>query len=263
MYKRALLISLSIFIVLTAIFIFFHVGIRDFVFELQKQGLPQETRLMPSPRFSTSSKVSVLPVVFAGINLAVPFSVQAPFGDWSLPYEDACEETSAILVDKFYKDQPITPEIANQEILKLVDWEKHRFGYYENTTAAETAVILKEYFGYKRVDVLYGITMDDIKSQILAGRPVIVPLDGRLVGNPYYTQPGPVYHMLVIKGITKNGDFITNDVGTRRGQNYVYNSQVLFNAIHDAPKGGVVWPQPDPEAYIKSGKKAMIVVYPN
>jgi hypothetical protein len=262
MKTKALIIFAAIFIVTFLFLIFFRTNIRDFAFELQKQGLPQETRITPTPKYSSSPKVSTSVAAFAGINLAVPFSPQAPFGDWSLPYEDACEETSAILVDAYYRNKALTADIVNQEILAVVAWEKIKFGYYENTSAAETAVILREYFGYKRVDVLYNITIDDIKNQILAGRPVIVPLDGRLLGNPYYTQPGPVYHMLVIKGITKDGNFITNDVGTRRGQNYVYNSQVLFDAIHDAPKGGPAWPA-DPEAYIKTGNKAMIVVYPN
>ena len=132
-----------------------------------------------------------------------------------------------------------------------------------HTTAAETARILKEYFGYKRVEVIRDITIDDIKSHLLAGRPVIVPLAGRMLNNPYYTQPGPVYHMLVIKGFTKDGRFITNDVGTKRGQNYAYDAEALFNAIHDAPTGGDGWNVADPEEYIKTGGKVMVVVYPN
>ena len=75
-----------------------------------------------------------------------------------------------------------------------------------------------------------------------AGRPVIVPLAGRLLGNPYYTQPGPVYHMLVVKGIAENGDIITNDVGTRHGRNLTYAPDVFLNAMHDVPSGGDEWP---------------------
>jgi hypothetical protein len=200
---------------------------------------------------------------FAGLNLAVPFSAQAPYGDWSLPYGETCEEASALLVDSFYQDAKLTPEIVKQELLKIVAWENKTFGYYEHTTAKETARILKEYFDYKRVDVNYDIFLADIKAQIMAGRPVIVPLAGRLIGNPYYRQPGPIYHMLVIKGLTKDGDFITNDVGTRRGYNYVYNANVLYDAIHDAPSGGGELTTAELEKDIPNGRKAIIVVYPN
>jgi hypothetical protein len=63
---------------------------------------------------------------------------------------------------------------------------------------------------------------------------VIVSVDGRKLGNPYYTQPGPSHHKVVIIGHDPdNGEFITNDPGTSRGKQYRYPEQILFNAIHD------------------------------
>ena len=263
--KKIVFISSITIISIALSAVFFRNNIRDFALEWEKKGLPQETRIIPtktpvkSPLISPSVSVEKT----RGINLAVPFMPQAPFGNWKLPYQEACEETSAILVDKFYKNEPITAEAAKNEILKLVEWQKQRFGYYFHTTAGETATILKQYFGYKRVDVLRDITIDEIKSHLLAGRPVIVPLAGRMLDNPYYTQPVPIYHMLVIKGFTKDGKFITNDVGTKRGQNYAYDEKALFNAIHDAPTGGDGWAVDNVEEYVKTGKKAIVIVYPN
>lgn len=254
--KKILIIAGALIIVGISAF-YFRGDIRDLILELEKSQLPAEVKYVStSPISATSTK-------FAGINLAVPFSAQAPYGDWSLPYLEACEETSALLVDRFYKNEALTPEIAKQEILKIVDWENKTFGYYEHTTAKETGQLLKEYFGYKQVDVNYDISLEDIKAQIIAGRPVIVPLAGRMINNPYYRQPGPIYHMLVIKGITKDGSFITNDVGTKRGENYVYDANALYNAIHDAPFGGGELTTPELEKYIPTGRKAIIVVYPN
>lgn len=261
---RKLFVFILIFFVPISFSVIFRSNIQDFVLEWEKRSLPKETRIvLPIGTPLKSAVTSNAQPQTGQVNLAVPFSPQAPFGDWSLPYQEACEEASVILIHKFYKNSTLTPEITKQEILKLVDWQKNRFGHYQHTTAAETAAILHEYYGYKRVDVLYDITIDIIKLHLLAGRPAIVPLAGQLVGNPYYRQPGPVYHMLVIKGITKNGDFITNDVGTKRGQNYVYDDEVLFNAIHDVPEGGNGWLVANPEEYIKSGLKAIVVVYPN
>ena len=249
------------FIIIFGVIVLFRGDVRDLALELEKKGLPQETRIIPAVTTQTSSPVPV--VKLESINLAVPFSPQAPLGDWALPFQEACEETNAILVDRFYKNQTITQEEARQEILSLVDWEKRKLGYYMHTTAAETATIMRQYFGYKRVDVLENVTVEDIKTHLFAGRPVIVPVAGRLLGNPYYTQPGPVYHVFVIKGVTKDGEFITNDVGTRRGQNYVYDDEVLYNAIHDAPTGGDGWTTTSIEEYVLTGKKTIVVVYPN
>ena len=70
--------------------------------------------------------------------------------------------------------------------------------------------------------------------------------------------------MLVVKGFTADGQIITNDVGTSRGQNFVYDEVVFFEAIHDVPTGGDDWPPGvDPAEYILSGGKSMIVVHPN
>lgn len=184
----------------------------------------------------------------AEINLAVPFTSQAPFANWDLPYKESCEEASVLMLDYFYRNLSLNPSLANQEILKLVDWQKIKFGAYEDTDAAQTAQILREYFGYKNVRVQYDISIDDIRKELAQGRPVIVPAAGQLLPNPFFRQPGPLYHMLVIKGY-KNGKFITNDPGTRRGADFIYSYEGLYNAIHDWNDGNVY-----------SGRKAMIVV---
>ena len=63
---------------------------------------------------------------------------------------------------------------------------------------------------------------------------MLVPTAGRELGNPYYKQPGPIYHFLVIRGYTSKY-LITNDVGTRRGEEYKYKFDILINAVHDLP----------------------------
>ncbi len=55
--------------------------------------------------------------------------------------------------------------------------------------------------------------------------------------------------MLVIKGYTKDSMIITNDPGTRKGHNYLYDVSTLYNAVHD-------WNAVD----IQSGAKVIIVV---
>ncbi len=276
--KRTLKLGIAFAAVFTAVLLFAERGrLQDLAVELRKPAVPAEQpRATPSPTPKPAPPDATLlptarptststPTPAAGaINLAVPFSSQAPRGDWSLPWQEACEEASSILVDLFWRGQDASVEQMERDIYAAVDWQTRTFGYYEHTTAAETARMLREHFGYRRVEVVDDAGIADIAAAVRAGRPVIVPLAGRLLGNPYYTQPGPVYHMLVVKGIAENGDIITNDVGTRHGRNLTYSPGVFLNAMHDVPEGGSAWPPGvDPAQYILTGARRIIVVYPN
>jgi len=187
----------------------------------------------------------------AEINLKVPFTPQAPHANWELPYGEACEEASALMVHYFFEKKTFTKESADKEIKKLVDFQNKKYGFYKDSTADETARFIKDHWKYKKVRVIPA-SIDAIKQELAAGRPVIIPAAGRLLGNPNFRRPGPLYHMLVVKGYTKDGKFITNDPGTRNGANYVYDQKVLMNAIHDWNGGDV-----------NKGKKVIIVVEKN
>ena len=183
--------------------------------------------------------------------LAVPFTTQAPHANWEYPYQEACEEASALTVHYFYEGKTFTPDIADREILALVAFEEDELGFYEDTTAAETARIIKEYWGYTRVDVLENPTADQIKAHVAAGRPVIIPASGKELENPNFRNGGPLYHMFVVTGYDKD-EFITNDVGTRKGEDYRYNITTIMNAMHDWNGGDVA-----------NGAKRALVVYDN
>src|SRR3989338_6107342 len=55
----------------------------------------------------------------AEINLKIPFTSQAPRANWNLPYGEACEEASALMVH-YFKNKTFTKESADAEIKKLV-----------------------------------------------------------------------------------------------------------------------------------------------
>lgn len=182
------------------------------------------------------------------LNLDVPFTIQAPFQNWDAIHEQTCEEAAVAMADAYFTRRTFTPERADDELLKLVAWQKERFGYFEDTTAEETAVILREYY-HRRAEVRSDVSADAIKRELAAGRLVILPLNGRYL-NPFFRNGGPSYHMLVVKGYTATR-FITNDPGTRHGQNYPYAFDFLLNATHDWNGGDV-----------PRGPRRMIVVYP-
>ncbi|MBU1180081.1 C39 family peptidase [Patescibacteria group bacterium] len=182
-------------------------------------------------------------------NLAVPFTSQAPFAVWDEIHKEACEEASALMAARFVSGEDIkSANDAERDILKIVDWEKSYFGFWKDTDAEKTAEILRNYFGLKNTEVKYDVFIEDIKTEIVAGNPVIVPMAGRELYNPYYTPPGPFYHMLVVKGYTKDS-LITNDPGTKHGADYVYREDIFYDALHDWNNGDVM-----------NGKKMMIIV---
>lgn len=191
----------------------------------------------------------------ASINLAVPFTAQAPHANWDYPYKEACEEASVYMVHRYYEGEPeglIDPDKADADLLSIVEFENSLFGYYEDTTTEQTSVFAELMYGFSGVEMIEDPTVDQIKEQLAQGRPVIVPAAGRLLGNPYFTAPGPLYHMLVIRGYTPSNQFIVNDPGTYRGEAYLYDFDTLMNAMHD-------WNNGDE---ITEGKKVVLVLSP-
>lgn len=189
---------------------------------------------------SVTSDIPLEQSLPAEMNLDVPYTVQAPHANWDADHGEFCEEASVLMVARYFLDQSI-PDADNAEaaLQDIKQWEVDNLGFHKDTTAEETTRILKEKFGLKDVSTIVNPTVANIKAEVAAGNPVIIPAAGRLLGNPFYRQPGPLYHMLVVKGYTKDGRFITNDPGTKRGADYVYDAKVLMNAIHDWNDGDV------------------------
>ncbi|MBU0625635.1 C39 family peptidase [Patescibacteria group bacterium] len=197
----------------------------------------------------TAATPKTEPALPPAVNLKIPFMVQAPTQNWDTLHGEACEEASAIMLAAYYNNEDeITIEEAESRIMDAVTFEAETYGYHLDTTAAETARTLREHFDISGARVVTLNSIEDIKVSLAAGHPVIVPAYGKTLGNPNFRNGGPLYHMLVIKGYTET-HFITNDPGTRRGANYIYDFQTLWDAIHDWNGGDV-----------QSGAKVMIAV---
>ena len=182
----------------------------------------------------------------------VPFTPQAPFANWDELHNEACEEASVLMAQRYFDGERgglIDPADADREIYDIVDWEKANLGKYLDTNAEETAQILSGKYG-RKVRLSTTVTVNAVKKEIAANHLVIVPAAGRELPNPYFRQPGPWYHMLVIVGYN-DSEFITNDPGTRRGEGFRYKHADLLNAVHD-------WTGVAEE--ISTGRKVMIVV---
>ncbi|MFA6993398.1 MAG: C39 family peptidase [Patescibacteria group bacterium] len=186
-----------------------------------------------------------LPATF---DQAMAFSRQAPFGQWSNPfYEDACEEASLIMAQKFFQGAALDESIMKVELDKVAPWELEKFGENLSVDTEEVAIMAREYFGLN-AEVSAEVTVEKIKKELVAGNIIILPLTGQDIGNPNYSGAGPLYHMLVVKGYDRD-QFITNDPGTRLGKDYKYEYQTLIDATHDW-NGGEIY----------NGEKVMIIV---
>lgn len=238
--KKEIIISFLVAILLIggAVFIYKKLDLDE---NTIKEPIPS-AQVYKSPVVSSTSTptISTSPTSFLEINIDVPFTVQAPNANWDEIHQEFCEEASVLMAVSYIKGWDIpNAQIADQKMFEIKAFEEKRFGYYKDTTAEETAIILREFYGINNVEVVYDPTIEDIKKALDERKVITVPAAGRQLGNPYFRQPGPLYHMLVIKGYTKEGNFITNDPGTRHGADFIYSPAVLMNANHDWNGGDV------------------------
>lgn len=225
MYKKYLITRISVLIILAGC-------IPDFFNLIEKEPTFQE------------------PVIKDQVNLDVPFISQAPLGDWGMPYQEACEEASIIMVKHYLSGEPLSSEHADAEIHEMVNWETEN-GFGEDIDAVETLAVASKFYNVTG-KVFYDneVTLDKIKELLSEGHPVMIPAAGQVLANPNYTGEGPPYHMLVIKGYDET-HFITNDPGTQFGENYRYTYETIEAAIHD-------WE--GSKDTIKDGRKAMFIL---
>lgn len=235
--------KLSIGIIILAI-----IGAGFFIYEI-KQRYPEPKipiiKTSPPPTPHTLNPAPSLPP-FTGLPgtllLKVPFTPQAPTANWDELHNEACEEASSIMVDAYFEnenknnydknaDGVIDADYVEGQISKLTTWENTNLGYHLDTTSEETVQMITSVYNLSaKVD--YDFSEQKIKQELAQGNLVIISFDGRLLNNPNFRQPGPPHHMLVVTGYTSQG-FVTNDPGTRRGQNYAYDFDTLYNAAGD------------------------------
>jgi hypothetical protein len=173
-------------------------------------------------------------------NNPVPFTSQAPYANWDELHDEACEEASIIMAYYYIrKEKSLSPEKAESEIQSMVKFQKDYFGSHKDLDVKEMLDLTEEFYQEK----FSSETLNDkkegliyLKENLAQGNIFIIPAAGRELKNPYFKSPGPLYHALVIKGFDETTqEFITNDPGTRRGENYRYSYDILWNSIHDFP----------------------------
>jgi hypothetical protein len=191
---------------------------------------------MPQPTPSPTPTPLITQVL-----LSVPFAAQAPLGEWSdQRQQDGCEEASVMMAMKWVNGEIFAnSEAVKQELLQLSAYQQQTYGEFRDSSAQDTAErLLKGYYQFASYEVKAVREVSDLITELQAGHLLVVPANGKALKNPHFTNGGPDRHMLVIKGYNPTAkQFITNDPGTRHGENYKYDEQVLFAALRDYETG--------------------------
>lgn len=248
MFKKYIkYLFLIILIILGFLFYFNRVQIKEYFTKQEQIDLPEEIKFEDIVNITEEQKNEIIEeqnveVIEGGteveiidkvkeVNLAVPFTIQSPDQKWNEPYKEGCEEASILMVQAFLDDKNITIDSVMQDIQAMVDWQMENYGGHFDLSASTTAQMARDFLNLQ-AEVINLESIEDIKKIIKIGYPLILPTAGRELGNPNFTGEGPLYHMLVVKGF-KGDLIITNDPGTRKGENYIYDSDILWNAIAD------------------------------
>ncbi len=185
------------------------------------------------------------------------FTSQAPSGQWHNEiFQDGCEEASTLMAINWAmkNNRPLSTKEMEKEILALSNFENKNYGFYLDVSLADVYKTIQDYYHYKNIKFLEEVTKKDLINALYQSAVVIVPADGRLLGNPFFVPPGPAYHTLLIVGYDPiKKVFIVNDPGTRRGDHYHYGEDVLYKAIRDYPSGY--------HKTVKENHKRAIIVY--
>jgi len=172
---------------------------------------------------------------------SVPFLVQAPFGNWGDPrLAQGCEEAAALMAVAWAKGQTaISPATGRKQIIAISNWEKKNLGYYQDSSIQDTAdYIFKSYLDFYAIEVRKNISTADIISEIQNGNILLVAIDGRRIGSPYYRKPAPLQHTILVFGYDLATDsFIVNDPGTIHGAGWKVPQATMQSALQDYPSG--------------------------
>jgi hypothetical protein len=172
--------------------------------------------------------------------LAVPFINEAPDGNFSGKWKNACEEASMTMVEKYYlHEQKVSVSEAKTFMTMLFNFQDKIWGSDVNSDAARTKRIIDENTIYNG-KIIDNPTVDQIKSELQQGRPIISPHYGFDLNNkniPFLpaSRGGTSYHMMVIIGYDDaTKELITNDDGDQKaGASHRYGYDLFMGSIHD------------------------------
>lgn len=178
--------------------------------------------------------------VHAATTLSVPFTPQAPEGNWNQPWQDACEETSITMIDAFYAGKDaLTVHEAKDKIMRAYRIKTNAFGYSLDEPAAKMVELINRYYPWE-ARAVERPTIAAMQAELDAGRPMILPAHGTELENPNFRSPLLDYHVIVLTGYDdETEEFISHDPGTSNGLDFRYSYDTIEAAMHDFEPGNM------------------------
>ena len=198
-----------------------------------------DTNTTPDASGSESEPFKPQPDYTKLVLINAPFTSQAPLGQWSDErFQDGCEEASIIMAMAWVEGRSLTPEGVTKEIIDLSAYEDQYFDGNLDLEPKDVARLIRDYYKHPSVEVVEGITTEDIAYELYQGNVVLVPLDGKKLNNPNFSGGGPERHMALVIGYDPSeNEFIIHDPGTRKGSKYRYTREVLERSLRTYPSG--------------------------
>jgi hypothetical protein len=206
--------------------------------------LPGVTNIQPLPIAAATSTDPAAPASPtpqpARVLLQVPYTTQAPLGNWA-QHQESCEEATLSMLAAYWQRDPsvvIDPQAADTSIAALVSWQVQHWGSEDDLTDTRLGELAKQYYGYG-----YRLVPNDpqvVREQLAAGRPLIAGVRTHGLGNPnypgysnHYEQTGwSVSHFVLVIGYDSDGVWL-NDAGITKGRGYHISWAQLTHAIDD------------------------------
>jgi peptidase C39-like protein len=170
--------------------------------------------------------------------LDVPYASQVPLGEWNDPRQtDGCEEASILMAIMWAQGLNLSPGEIRQQVTGMSDYEQYFYGYFQDSSAQDTAKLMAQYFGYRNVAVQYGISTFDIKRALDVNQLVIVPLNPRIISTTLYNK-ATTRHTVVVTGYDNlTHEIIFHDPLLVHGANRRVAESVFNSALTDYPSG--------------------------
>ena len=169
--------------------------------------------------------------------LPVPYINEAPSGNWSGPWKNACEEASITMVEFYYRGKTtVTIKEAEAFMTMLFEKQNARYGSNANSDAMQFKYLIDNFTSFK-AEIVRNPTIEQIKNEIDKERPVISLHYGFALKNPNipFLPSGTSYHAMVIIGYDDTTkEFIVNDDGdTKTGAGHRYGYDLFMSSLHE------------------------------
>lgn len=193
---------------------------------------------------ASTSEVEVVPVKEGSVipksslkMIGVPYVSEAPEGNWSGDWVNACEEATIAMVEAFYNNKSsVSIAEAKKTLQKLFDEQNILYGNNKNADATQIQELITRYSNFTAT-IKENPTLNDIKHEIDNNRPVISLHRGFDLRNPNipFSPIKSSYHTIVVVGYDDDNKlFITHDPGDDKdGVHHKYSYEVFMHSLHN------------------------------